>query len=139
MSLKQEHKDWLENNDRHTVKQVMVKDSKIEKENHAIVTTKVTRYIGLCVGVLLTLTILYVNDNYISNSNENRHDFITYDINKTMIYDVFCNGRYCSHSSRSGYSFWYILLIIGFWLSWKYRAKLGNSISKIAKKIHDKT
>lgn len=99
---------------------------------------KTSNYIGLGVGILLTLTLLYANDNYRKDGRDSSHDFITYDINKTMIYDVFCSGRYCGRSSFSGYLFWYILLTIGFWLSWKYRAQLGNSISKIAKKIHDK-
>lgn len=107
---------------------------------------KISNYIGLGVGILLTLTILYANDNYRSHSGDDkdsRYDFITYDINQTMVYDVFCS-RYCSDPYRryvhvGSYLFWYILLIIGFWLSWKYKTKLGNNISKIAKKIHDKT
>ena len=103
---------------------------------------KTTNYIGLFIGILLTLTILYVNKNYRSDVNRSEADFITYDINKTMVYDLVCFNKrglsYCGKNSTSGYFFWYVFLVIGFWLSWKYRVKLGSNVSKIAKKIHDK-
>lgn len=100
---------------------------------------KISKYIGLFVGILLTFTILYANDNYKSVVPKGSYyDFITYDINRTRVYDMFCLESRRSLSCVTGYTFWYILFVIGFWLSWKYRIKLGSMIINIHQKIINK-
>ncbi len=97
---------------------------------------KVIRYIGLCVGIFLTLFILFI-DEYSSKY------FFESDIRDTIIYnffyDLFRGNRYGQLYRGWAEFFWYIFLLGGFWLSWKYRVKTGVIIVGIAKILHDKT
>lgn len=84
---------------------------------------KIMRYVGISVGVLLTLIILYTGA------------YIEIGIRNTIIYDIFRNFEL---NRELAHILWYLCLLIGFWLSWKYHFKTARIISKISAKIHKK-
>lgn len=105
---------------------------------------KTSNYIGLGVGILLTLTILYANDNFKIGSNSKYRDFYTFNIKQTVLYDILKTTSKVFGVRRSSkrrifsYFLWYVLFTGGFWSSWKYRLKTGKMIIKFSKNIHQK-
>lgn len=96
---------------------------------------KTMRYIGLGVGILLTLTIFYAGfytNDWMVHSNSR------FGIENTVVYGIFRNFGLNKDLSHI---LWYLCLFISFGLSWKYRfktAKIINNINKLSIKIHKK-
>lgn len=99
---------------------------------------KTIRYIGIGVGSLITLAILYVNDGSFS-----KYGFFASDIKHTMIYDLLRNivGGFGAHYSTTkswAYFLWFACLAGGVWFSWKIRFKIASVITKVFKSIDEK-
>ncbi len=90
---------------------------------------KKIRYIGLGFSVLLTLIILY-SGNYGTCCSSFGI------IERTIIYDLLRDML--DRDRELAYIAWYICLLSGLWLSWKYRLKSGQLIVKLTTKIHKK-
>jgi len=99
---------------------------------------KTINYIGMGLGILVTIFIVTLGcyDKF-SNCDD---IFFTTDAQYTMLYDWFGSTWTSGHGS-SGLSIEKLdilrifILGIGFWLSYKFREKIGNTILKFHKSV----
>lgn len=101
--------------------------------NKTSLTDKAIKYIGLITGVLLTFILLLINEEPF------RYGLFTSEIKYTWLYDFLRRdiiGGYGSGAKNLAYFLWYLCLSVGILLSWKFRIKVSNLISKILTKIH---
>ncbi len=99
---------------------------------------KTMRYIGVGMGSLITLLILYLNDGSFS-----KYGFFASDIKHTIIYNLLKDivrefGAHYSTGRSLAYFLWFTCLAVGVWFSWKIRFKIANVITKILKSIDEK-
>ncbi|VVH55663.1 hypothetical protein [bacterium endosymbiont of Bathymodiolus sp. 5 South] len=100
---------------------------------------KTIRYIGIGIGFLITLAILYVNND----GSFSEYGFFASDIKHTMIYDLLKDivrkfgARYSTRGSWA-YFLWFSCLAGGVWFSWEMRFKIARIITKVFKSIDEK-
>jgi len=88
---------------------------------------KTLNYIGLGLGILVTIFIVTFSDSWYWNSD----GMFTIQLSHTMIYDWFkpvIDGAVLGILRT-------LILVIGFWLSFKFRGKIGNAVVNFHKKV----
>ncbi len=104
---------------------------------------KISGYIGLFIGILLTFTVLFANNDFRISSNKQQHYLYTSFIGHTASFHILKN-TFGALGLRRGYKnnfsgiFWIVLFLAGIWCSWKYRFKTGETAIKISNKVHKK-
>lgn len=104
--------------------------------NETSLTDKAIKYFGLFVGVLLVFILLLINENTFG------YGLFANDIYNTWVYNFLIENivgsekYYDSDEEFLAYFLWFLCFGIGVFLSWKYRVKTANLISKILTKIH---
>lgn len=97
--------------------------------NKTSLTDKTIKYVGLITGVLLTFILLLIN------ADPFRYELLASEIKHTWFYDFLrIDSGY--KAKNLAYFLWYLCLSVGIFLSWKFRIKIANLISKILTKIH---
>ncbi|WP_067866816.1 hypothetical protein [Neptuniibacter marinus] len=98
---------------------------------------KIVRYAAICIGLAVTLAILYINDG-----NFSRYGLFAQSIKDTAAFDILRQiakefTRY-STARNWAYFLWFVCLGTGLLLSWKCRFKTATVLTKLIKYIHKK-